>query len=281
MMIQIITDSAADLEPAEYEKLGVVCIPLSVMFDADSFQENVDLSKDQFYELLLGAECFPKTSQAAPRYLMELFEAARDRGDQAVYITLSSALSGTYQTACMIREDAGYDGAFVVDSRNATGGQRILVGYAARLRDEGKTAQEIVAALEEVRDRIELYACLNTLEYLYKGGRISQAVYALGSLAQIKPIISVDTEGRVTVPAKAMGMRKGMDVLCKRLSIRRPDRDFPGYVMYTNNRSVAQQLAKRLMAQGWQVGENQIIQVGAAIGAHIGPDACGIVYVGE
>ena len=280
-MVRIITDSAVDLEPQEYEKLGVTCIPLRVMFGDQEYQENINLSKDRFYELLLGSEEFPKTSQASPAILTELFENARDAGDEAIYITLSSALSGTYQTALMVREDVEHEGNYVFDSRNATGGQRLIVEYACRLRDEGRNAAQIVEGLESIRDRIELYACVNTLEYLHKGGRISHAVYTLGSMAQIKPIISVDLQGRVALPGKAIGMRKGMDFLCKRLTDRKPDENHPLYVMYTNNRSVAETLAGRLAMHGWEIPEDRIIQVGAAIGAHVGPDACGIVYVGE
>ena len=281
-MVQIITDSAADLELREYEKLGVTCIPLRVAFGDAEYRENVDLDKVKFYELLLSSVEFPKTSQASPAVLEGIFADAKAAGDETIYITLSSALSGTYQTACMIRDDAEYEGAYVFDSRNATGGQRMIVEYACRLRDQGLNAAEIVEGLASMRDRVELYAVVNTLEYLHKGGRISHAVYTLGSLAQIKPIISVDVEGKVTLPGKAMGMRKGMDMLCKRLTARKPDEDHPLYVMYTNNRSVAETLAQRLEAQGWgTIPAERIIPVGAAIGAHVGPDACGIVYVGE
>ena len=280
-MVHIITDSAADLQPQEYEKLGVICIPLRVAFGDREFRENVDLDKDRFYELLLDGGEFPKTSQASPAVLEGIFEDVKTRGDEAVYITLSSALSGTFQTACMIRDDVEYDGNHVFDGKNATGGQRMLVEYACRLRDEGMDAAGIIAGLEAIRDRIELYAVINDLQYLHKGGRISHAVYTLGSLAQIKPIISVDHDGRVSLPGKAMGMRKGMDFLAKRLDTRKPDGDHPLYVMYTDNRSVAETLAQRLDSHGWEIPGDRIIQVGAAIGAHIGPEACGIVYVGE
>lgn len=279
-MVRIITDSAADFEPREYEKLGVSCIPLRVAFGDQEYLECKELSKGKFYELLAEAE-FPKTSQASPAVLTELFETARDAGEEAIYITLSSALSGTYQTACMVREDVEYDGAFVFDSRNATGGQRILVEEACRLRDQGLDAAGIIAGLEAIRDRIELYAMVNNLENLHRGGRISHAVYTLGSLAQIKPLISVDNEGKVVLPGKAMGVRKGMDMLCKRLSIRKPDGKYPLYVMYTSNRDVGEQLAQRLAAVGWEIPDERIIQVGAAIGTHVGFDACGLVYVGE
>ena len=278
-MVHIITDSAADLQPQEYEKLGVTCIPLRVAFGDTEYQENVDLDKDRFYELLLGGGEFPKTSQAAPAVLEGILEDVKAKGDEAVYITLSSALSGTYQTACMVREDVEHEGALIFDGKNATGGQRMLVEEACRLRDQGKNAAEIVAGLEAIRDRIELYAVVNSLENLHRGGRISHAVYTLGTIAQIKPIISVDTEGRVMLPGKAMGMRKGMDFLAKRLEARKPDGAYPLYVMYTNDRTVGEQLAQRLASHGCCVAG--IIQVGAAIGAHVGRDACGIVYVGE
>ena len=169
----------------------------------------------------------------------------------------------------------------VVDSRNATGGQRMILEYAVRLRDEGKTAREIVEAAEALRSRIVLFACIDTLEYLYKGGRISHAVYKLGTMASIKPIITVEPDGSIGIPAKAMGMRKGMDHLCKQAQQRPADPEFPFYVMYTNNRSVAETLASRLETVGITVPENRIIQVGAAIGSHIGPDACGLVYVAK
>ena len=278
-MIQIITDSAADFEPWELKQLNIACIPLRVSFGDREYQENVDLTKDQFYELLSEVEELPKTSQASPQLLMDLFEQAHARGDGAVYITLSSALSGTYQNALMTKNLLGYDDCHVVDSRNATGGQRLIVEYAVRLRDEGKTPEEIIAGIEDVRGRICLYACMDTLKYLYLGGRISQTAYKLGNLANIKPIITVERDGHVGVPSKAMGMRKGMDYMAKRAEAVAQDTDFPFYAMYTSNRSVAETLAQKLCSQGLEIPENRIIQVGAAIGSHVGPEACGLVYV--
>lgn len=276
-MIRIITDSAADFSPQELRQRNIACIGLKVMFGETEYEENTNLTKDRFYELLLAEGQLPKTSQASPQVLMDLFEDARDAGEEAIYITLSSALSGTYQTACMTRDMVDWPGCYVFDSRNATGGQRMLVQHACALRDAGKSAAEILAALEDIRDRIVLFACIDPLEYLYKGGRISQTAYTLGTLANIKPIITVDPDGGIGVPQKAMGMRKGMDILCKQMSQRMPDPNFPIYAMYTNNRSAAEALAKKM----GNVDESHIIQVGAAIGAHIGPNACGLVYIAE
>lgn len=278
-MVRIITDSAADFEPAELEQKNITCIPLTVFFGEEEFQENINLSKPKFYELLLDSGKYPKTSQPAPQLLLDLFEDAKASGDEAIYITISSGISGTYQTACMTRDLADYDGAYVLDSQNATGGQRMLVEYAAKLRDEGAAAAEIVEKVSALRSRIVLYACMDTLEYLYRGGRISQTTYAIGSLAQIKPIIRVEQDGTIGVPAKAMGMRKGMDTLCKRIEQQKPSGDFPLYIMYTNNRSVGEKLAQRVRDMGYDIPDSRIIGVGAAIGAHVGPDACGFVYV--
>ena len=278
-MVRIITDSAADFEPRELELLNITCIPLVITFGEQSYQDGIELNKPQFYEKLLGSGGFPKTAQPAPALLEEIFTQAHEAGEEAVYITLSSGLSGTYQTARMICGDLGFDGCRVVDGLNATGGQRLLVEYACRLRDEGKNAAEIAEAVEALRGRVRLYACINTLEYLYRGGRISHTVYKVGNLAQIKPIITLDAEGKVAVPGKAMGMRKGMDTLCKYLDAHQPDPDFPVYLMYTNQHSVAESLGQRMEAHGHAIPADRIIGVGAAIGTHIGPEACGVVYI--
>ena len=278
-MVRIITDSAADFESSELELLGITNIPLAISFGEQSYQDGVDLNKAQFYDKLLGGDVFPQTAQPSPALLEEIFTQAHEAGDEAVYITLSSGLSGTYQTARMICGDLDFDGCYVVDGKNATGGQRLLVEAACRLRDEGKTAAEIAAAVESLSSRVRLYACINTLEYLYRGGRISHTVYKVGNLAQIKPIISIDDEGKVAVPGKAMGMRKGMDTLCKYLDTHQPDPDYPVYLMYTNQRSAAEALGQRMEAHGHSIAEDRIIGVGAAIGTHIGPEACGVVYI--
>ena len=280
-MVRIITDSAADFEPFELEKLNISCIPLKVLLGGTEYEENTNLSKDQFYELLASTGDTPKTSQPSPKPLADLYSEAKKAGEEAIYIVLSSALSGTYQTAAMICEDAEYEGAYVFDSLNATGGERLIVEYAVRLRDEGKTAKEIIAALESIRDKIVLFACIDTLEYLYRGDRISQTVYKLGTMAQVKPIIRVSEEGAIEVPAKAMGMRKGMDQLCKRVEQQKPSANHKIYVMYTADRSIGHTLAQKIAGLGYEIPEEQIVQVGAAIGSHIGPNACGVVYVAE
>lgn len=280
-MVRLITDSAADFEPFELEKLNIACIPIKVMLADTEYEENVSLSKDQFFALLKETGASPKTSQPAPTVLMDFFDDAKKAGEEALYISLSSGISGTYQTARMTCEDADSDLCFVLDSLNATGGQRLQLEYAARLRDEGKSAAEIMEAVKAIQGKIVLYACMDTLEYLYRGGRISQTVYKLGTMAQVKPIIRVAEDGTIEVPAKAIGMRKGMDMLCKRVEQQKPSADHNFYVMYTADRTIGETLAQKFRDMGIEVPDERIIQVGAGIGSHVGPNACGFVYVAE
>ncbi len=278
-MVRIFTDSAADFEAAEYEKLGVTCIPLYVYFGDDEYRETAELDKDNFYRLLRESGHMPRTSQPSPYDLEVLLKQAMDNGDEAVVVTLSSTFSGFSRSMFMTKTLLGYEKCHIVDGLIAAGGQRLLVEYAVKLRDAGESASAIAQKLKELRPRIALYACIDTLEYLHRGGRISNLSYTVGSIARIKPIISVDEAGSITIPAKAMGMRKGMDHLLGRLEKRPADESFPLYVMYTANRDNAQVLAGLLEKRGYPIPPERLINVGAAIGSHIGPNGCGIVYV--
>ncbi len=278
-MVRIITDSAADFAPAELQAMNIICIPLSVTFGDDTYIENETLSKDQFYALLEETHLFPKTSQPALQSVLDQYEAAEEAGDEIVHITLSSAISGTCQTAMSAKSMVDYDGIYVVDSKNATGGERLLVEQAVKLRDQGCSAAEITQAIEALREKVVLVAVIDTLEYLYKGGRISRTSYALGSMAQIKPIIRFNEEGALEVPAKAMGLRKGLDIVCKKLDARNPDLNYPIYVMYGHNRAGGETLAQRVRDLGYPVEDRCIVNVGAAIGSHVGANCFGIVYV--
>lgn len=280
-MVRIITDSAADFEPSELENMRISCVPLYVFFGETEYRENINLTKNQFYELLTHEKTAPTTSQPSPDSFVELITEARETGDEALIITLSSGLSGTYQGALVAKELAEYSGCYIVDSRNGTGGERMLVEQAVKMRDMGMGAAEIAKKLEKLREHIVLYTCMDTLEYLHRGGRISDASYRIGSLAHIKPIMHVTKEGKPEIPTKVIGLRKGIDYICKQLCAVKPDPSYPIYIMFTANRENGEKLAEQIRRLGYDIPDFRIYPVGAAIGAHIGPNACGVVYVAE
>lgn len=121
---------------------------------------------------------------------------------------------------------------------------------------------------------------MDTLEYLHRGGRISHTTYTIGSIAQIKPILHVDSEGRAEIPAKILGLRNGMNFICRKLESIPAYENFP-VLMYTVDRTNGEKLAEYIRRMGYAVPDNRIVPVGAAIGTHIGPNACGIVYIAK
>ena len=210
-MIRIITDSAADFEHSESEKLGISTIPLAVYIDGREYKDDFLHSKERFYRLAKLSKDLPKTSQPSPYVYECALKKARDNGDSVVIITVSSALSGSYQSAVLARDLLGYKDCYVVDSKSASAGQKLVVKEALRLRDNGFSAKEIADSLLKFIKRIMIFACIDDMKYLYGGGRHTNAAVLLGSTGRIKPVISVTESGSVAFEAKTIGMRHGMN----------------------------------------------------------------------
>ena len=262
-MVRLITDSAADMEAEDYEKNRITCIPISVAFGETVYYENVSLTKKEFYRLQGKEKEFPKTAQPTPQTYLDAFQEAKDAGDQVVFLSMSSKISGAYQSAVLAKDMLEYSECYVIDTCTATGGQRILLEYAVLLRDVGLKAEAIIEAIEDLKKRIVIYACMDTLECLRRGGRISRRAYAIGTLANIKPILYVTQEG----------------YMLKKIEECPPDPAFPIHVMYTSDPEVGKQFADYLNKHQVANVALQLWQVGAAIGAHVGPGACGYAYV--
>lgn len=279
MAVRIIVDSAADYSAQEIEKRQITCVPMAITFGAEEYLDGVDLTKDEFFEKLTGGEEFPKTSQPSPAKFAECFEEAKEAGDSVIAVLISGALSGTLQSANLAKEMTEYENIYIVDSKTATLGIRILVDRAVHMRDRGKNAEEIVAELEDLKSRIRIYAGLDTLEYLYKGGRLSKAQASLGKLANIKPIITVDESGSVAMCGKQLGIKHVCRQIAKLLEEETPDMNYPIYFVYSYDKKNCVTLIQSLQKKGMEFGEIKTRGIGPTIGTHIGPGAFGIVYV--
>ena len=213
MKIRMITDSASDLLSPHRPEVTV--LPMTITFGEEQFRDGVDLTHRQFYEKLIEGEELPTTSQIAPAQFEEAFRDAVEAGESVVAVVLSSKLSGTYQSACIAAEE--FPGkVFVVDSANATIGERILVERGLELMDQGLDAAAIAAKLDGEKADIRLVALLDTLEYLKRGGRVSASVALVGGLLAIKPVVAVQ-DGEVVVLGRARGSKNGNNLLVQEI----------------------------------------------------------------
>lgn len=272
-MIRILTDSAADMNGVE----GVDIVPLKVQIGTEEYLDGVNLDRDTFYTRLISEKEFPKTSQPAPQDFLAAFEKAKEEQDDLICILLSSALSGTYQSANIAKNIVDYDRIFLIDSLTTTYAARLLTEKAMKMIEQRHTAEEIVQTVETLKSKVKIVASVDTLDYLCKGGRLSAGSAALGNLAKIKPIITVSKEGTVSVIAKKIGMRKTISYITDTLCAASIDTDTPIYLIYTYGTVNVSLLKERLESLNFNVSDPR--QIGPAIGAHVGPEAFGIIYL--
>lgn len=282
MAIRIITDSACDISQDEAQKLGITVIPLTVSFGEEVFKDGLTLDNHGFYRKLIETDVFPKTSQVPPFEYEEYFRKARENGDTVLCITLSSKLSGSFQSANIAAEEVG-EGVYVVDSLNVTVGQRILILLALKLIEDGKSIEEVVSSLIDERKNIHLIALLDTLEYLKKGGRISATVAAAGALLNIKPVISV-TDGEISFLGMARGSKNGNNKLVE-LVKKENGINFnkPLCLAYTGH---SKELLEKYIEDSKALYEDYdspdgslpVSTVGATIGTHVGPGAIALAF---
>ena len=278
MAIRIITDAAADFDLAVAKRRQVDVVPMPVQFGDVSFQSGKNLSNEAFYKLLREGKENPTTSQPTPTAFLRYFEEVKAAGDQAVVILLSGSLSGTLQSAEIAKGMCEYEPIYIVDSRTATAGVQILVNLACKLRRSGLSAADIAAEVERVKDQVRVFAVVDTLEYLRRGGRLSGFQAGLGAVTKLKPIIAV-RDGEVAMVGKAFGMGAAVKQLLKLLDEHPIDDDYPSYFLYSDDKGREELLLPKLREQGRLPLRLHYCGVGAAIGTHIGPGALGIAYM--
>lgn len=277
MKVRIMTDSASDFPLSHRPELTV--LPMCISFGEEQYLDGVDLTHHQFYEKLIEGEHLPTTSQISPGEFEDAFRAAVDAGETVVAVVLSAKLSGTWQSACIAAES--FPGrVYVVDSENATVGERILAERALELMDRGLDAAEIAARLEEEKKDIRLVALLDTLEYLKRGGRISPAVAMVGGILSIKPVVAVQ-EGEVVMLGKARGSKNGSNLLIQEIE-KAGGVDFtrPHLLGYAGLNDTLLQKYIEDSSQLWagHTDSLRVATVGGTIGTHVGPGAIAVAF---
>lgn len=276
MKTRIIADSSADL--MNKEKVQVTLVPLSITFDEEEYKDGVTIDHKTFYEKLIESDVLPTTSQVAPFDFAEKFKEVEEAGESAVVITISSKLSGTYQSAMIAAND--FENIYVVDGASAAIGGGILVEYALKLADQGMDAKEIAKELEKVKENVVVVALVDTLEYLRKGGRVSSAVAFAGGVLNIKPVLSL-TNGEINMLGKARGSKQGNNLLVQEIE-KSGGVDFSkpvllGYTGITDSLLVKYIEDSKAIWEG-NLDEIRYTTIGSAIGTHVGPGAIAVAF---
>lgn len=276
MNVRIITDSTADLRTDLVGKIPFV--PLTINFGEEEFVDNVTMSRNAFYEHLAVCKDLPKTSQPTPDAFAQEYEKAIAAGETVIVLTISSKLSGTYQSANIAAMD--YPGqVYVVDTLSAAIGVGILAELACDLAQQGLDAEAIVAKLEEEKHKLVLFAALDTLEYLVRGGRLSKVAGFAGGLLNIKPVITLK-DGEIVVVGKARGTKQANTMMNKEIEAAGGvDSAKPVLVGYTG---LTDELLQKYVDESADVfadvKELERAMISGAIGTHVGPGAYAVAF---
>jgi len=278
--ISIVVDSGTDMVPEDAQKLGVILIPLTVRFNDDEYFDGLNLSRDEFYNKMTQEKLLPKTSQITPYRYTEVFQKEIDKGNDVLCLTLSSHISGCYQSAITAAKE--FNGkVIVIDTLQFCGSEYLLAKRAVELKEKGKSIREIADILEKEKTEVRIIAIFDTLEYLKLGGRISSSAAFLGNLLSVKPVLTI-TSGDVDLIAKVRGNKAGNKYLMNYIN-EDEGIDFNKPVVFSYSGNDDERLnifieeSKELYPEQ---NPNEItkLRVGSTIGTYTGPGAFAISY---
>ena len=281
---EIFTDSSCDLPVEIVNRYRLKVMQLEVMIDEEPPVLNCEIDSKAFYDRLRsGANA--KTAAVTPGYFEEHMREVLDAGKDILYLGFTSGLSVTYSNGAMVcemlRQEYPERSILYMDTLCASVGQGLLVYYAAGLRENGKNAEEVLQAVEDVKQRIHHHVTVNDLFFLKRGGRISAATAVAGTMLNVKPIIVVDEEGKLSSIGKARGRKGSLNELYDRLE-KTENLEELGLVCISHSDCVedAEYLAKRVQEDN--PGTEVIISdIGPVIGAHTGPGAIALCHIGK
>lgn len=270
--VRIVTDSTSDIPESVRKEYGIEIVPLKVHFGTETFYDSITIQSDEFYNKLTSSPALPTTSQPSPVDFLDIYKTlTEDPETEVISIHLSSAMSGTYQSAVLAKsllEDK--PNLTIVDSKSASYGIGLLVVEAAKAAKEGKSKDEILELIGKLRRELRIYFLVGTLDYLQKGGRIGKAAAMFGSLLNIKPILTIDDEGEVNSIDKARGHKKAMARIVELMKADFGDKELHLTVAHSQCREAAEEFS-RLLQENFNVAKLTYTDIGPVIGTYTGP----------
>lgn len=277
--VWIVTDSAQDFPHEVLESRGISVVPLTVHFGDESYRDGYELRGHDFYEKLRTSPHHPRTSQPPPAAFQAVFEKLTSDGSSVIAITLSAALSGTYQSACIARDALQDRRIDVVDSRQASGGYGVMSIVAAEMAEAGASHTEVLQEVQRMVDQAAVYFSVDTLDYLAKNGRIGRAQHFLGTVLNMKPILTLDREGYVAAVERVRGKGKVIPRLIELLSGRISSRT-PVYACVMNADAPTEgEKLKEAVCSSFDVRRLYEVEIGSVIGTHVGPGTLALCLI--
>ncbi len=282
MAIKIITDSACDVTRAMEEQYGIEIIPLQVNIDGQVYRDREDITPDVVYSKMKEG-AVPKTSLVLSDRLVDSFTKHAQAGDEVIYISFTSALSGSHNLAKLTADDvcAEYPDfkIEIIDTKCASFGMGMVVLFAMQALEAGATYDELVNKIRDWSDNMEHIFTVESLEYLYRGGRISRATKTVGGLLGIKPILHVDDEGKLVSLEKSKGQKKTLTRMVEIMGELNPDiaNETVG-IIHANSPENAE-MVRTMVAEKYGCKNFLMSELGAVIGAHAGPGTIAIFFL--
>lgn len=274
--IKIICDSMNDVSKDVVDKYDIEVLPVTMIFEGKEYRAGVDIDGNEFYQLLRSSESMPSTSQITYITYKEVFEKYIKEGKTVLYMAGSSSASGIYQSAMLAKNDMEEGNIHIFDTYTLSIGGCMLIRQAGEMVEAGNSVEEIISKLEELKNKVEVYFSVDSLDYLQKGGRISGTKAAIGNLLNIKPILKIEN-GLVTQKNQVRGSKKIMPKLIEELKSQVGD-DFSDkdvYIGYADDIEIRDKFVEKVKEE---LNPKNIytLQIGACVACHSGPSVLGI-----
>ena len=279
-MIRVVTDSVSDIPKELAAELNIEVLPLIVNFGEKSYRDGVDLTSEDFFQLMKETSILPTTSQVAPGDFIRVFEDNIQKGNSVIVILISSQLSGTFSSAVAARKIVERGDIEIIDSQGVTFGQGLIVVEAARMAKKGCGKEEILKRVLYMKDHMQYKFVLDTLEYLHKGGRLSATSAFVGNLLNIKPILTVK-DGKLVLEDKVRGRKKALKWLTDWIESNNIDLSNQTIgINHSNDEAFAHELIE-IIKHKYEVKEIITSKVGCVVGTHAGPGAVAMYCLKE
>lgn len=273
-MIKLIVDSTSEISKEEAESLGLKIIPMKVTIDEKEYLVGENLSTEEFFEKLSNCKSLPKTTQINSEEYIEAIKPILENGDEVFVMCLSSGLSGSFNSLRIAYENLKSDKVRIFDTETTTFAYKALVMEAINLINLGVSLDELEKELNILKSKIRIYAVIDNIKYLIKGGRLSYAKGIVATALNIKPIVTIKNK-KVEMLTKSVGFSLGMKTICK--LINNVDFSKGMYYGHANDKDKATKL-KNLIYDKLGIEFKNICGIGPIIGTHVGQGCVGVVY---